>query len=382
MTDKLELELVDSPKLSGGVIDNITSFAASIGLESPNECNIELGDDGSFAEIEQAVGPGARYSVRLNGRKIVSGRVEANDQPLDAQAGAVVRFTVRSWLADAWMTSADPTLTFKGNLAEWLYALYARIGVGPDQFVFNSAASRQLRTGVRTGGSQALKLTKLKVEEARVQPGETIYAAADRLLRRSGLMHWDGHDDTIVVGFPDNDQDPLYFLQAKRGAAGAGNNLLGLTRTRDYSSVPSYVAVHGIAPGPPRTRIARAAVDQDAVDAGFMRPVHIVAEGIRNAAAAQNAAERELSARIKDKDILQTEYPGLSYLDPRSGQQIAFAPDTMASFESDTAGSGLYYVRAIELSRDAHAGDTARITGMRKGLWRLFPEAFEGALRA
>jgi len=50
--------------------------------------------------------------------------------------------------------------------------------------------------------------------------------------------------------------------------------------------------------------------------------------------------------------------------------------------ESDVAGGnlGAYYVTRVEMSRDASGGDAARLTALRAGLWRLFPDAYEGKL--
>jgi hypothetical protein len=327
--------------------------------------------------------------VRLNGQVQLSGRVESNDVPLDASAGAVSRFTVRSWLSDAVFASADESINVKkGTLSDFVFAAYEAIGIGRDRFVFRASLARDLRTGRSTtnrGRDPEIRLTTLKVAEARVQPGESVYAAVDRHLRRFGLMHWDGPDDTVVVGFPNDQQEPIYSLRALRSLSRrSGNNVLGMTRTQDYSSVPTTVAVHGgsYVAGASRRRVQQVATDFDAVAAGFSRPVTIQAEGIRNEEAARNAAERELASRIKGKDVVQIEVDGLSHLDGPGAARVPWAIDTVAQVESDVAGGalGAYYVHAISMSRDASGGDKTKITGLRSGLWRLFPDLYEGKL--
>ena len=384
--DTLEVELVDAPDLTGGVLDNFTSFQLVLDQTMPSEVSFELGDDGTFAQIARAIAAGQRYKVRVCGRTMLTGRVEANDAPLDAAAGAVARFTVRTKMSDAFYGSADMSISVKGTLLDFLLAVYEPIARESD-FVFRASLARDLRTGRPSGGKGKdtdVKLTQLKVDQARVQPGESIYAAADRHLRRFGLMHWDGPDDTIVVGYPNQAQDPLYTLLTSRAQGRrARNNVLAGTRAQDYSGLPSHVAVFGskYGAGASRVRVEQFAVDQDVVAAGFHRPVNIVAEGIRNDVAAKNAAERELAARVKQKDVINYEADGFSHRSD-DGARTPYVPDTVAEVESDVAGGnmGAYYLTRVELTRDAQRGDNARITAIRAGLWRLFPEAYEGAL--
>jgi len=157
-----------------------------------------------------------------------------------------------------------------------------------------------------------------------------------------------------------------------------------MTRSQDYSGVPSHVAVHGgtYKAGASRARVQSVATDFDAVAAGFYRPVTIKAEGIRNEEAGRNAAERELSARVKQKDTLSVQVDGLSHLDSPGSARVPWAVDTVAEVESDSAGGalGAYYVTGVEMKRDAAGGDVTSITALRSGLWRLFPDLYEGKL--
>ena len=70
-----------------GVIENFTSMEITQDITMPAEAAFELGNDGSWDEIEDQVGPGAEYKVMINDRPVVTGRVEANDVPLDTSAG-------------------------------------------------------------------------------------------------------------------------------------------------------------------------------------------------------------------------------------------------------------------------------------------------------
>lgn len=380
--DLIEVEAQENPYWGGGVLDNLTSVEITIDMAAPSEASFEIGDDGSFSSIARALGPGQRYTVRVNRHAMVSGRIEAHDAPVDARAGAAVRFTVRSYLADAWVTGAAPTTNHKGTLLDFLVELYSRIGVTRDQFVFRASVARDLRTGKRSDGPDpSIRVETLKPEQARVQMGETIYQAADRHLRRFGLMHWDGPDDTIIVGYPNQGQSPIYDLRLYRDRErGASNNLLGMTRTRDWSEVPSAVIVHGGRRGGGRPM--GIAVNRELTERGIVRPIVQMEDSIRNDEAAVNAAHRELAARIQNMDTLSVEIDGLSYLDPGNGYRVPWAPDTIASVSSDVSGGdlGAYYMQRVTLRRDANGGDLSYLSLLRAGLWQLYPDAYEGKL--
>jgi prophage tail gpP-like protein len=200
---------------------------------------------------------------------------------------------------------------------------------------------------------------------------ETIYDAADRHLRRHGLLHWDSPDGKIVVGAPNDDQDPLYQLRYRRTGDVHLNNVLSANRTQDWSGIPSAVVVHGRSGKPGRAggRITAFAKDSDVYNAGFYRPLIIVADGIRKQALADHAAKRELAARSKNKDAYTMSVDGLSYWDGYSG--IQWGIDTTCAVDSDTVklAGGVYYIFRTEFRRDAQSGDVTNISAVRRGIW-------------
>lgn len=357
-----------------------TSFLATLDMTAPSEVSFELGDDDTYKSINDLIAPGKKYEVTLNGRPVLKGRVEANDAPTDAQSGSVARFTVRTKLADAMFASADAGVSVRNTtLEKFILSLYRPQGFTKSDFDFRASLARDLLTGKGTvDGKPALRLATIKIEEARVHPPETIYAAADRHLRRFGLLQWDSPDGKIVIGYPEQDQTARYHLQCLRGERGLTNNVVSITPAQDYSQVPSTVVVHGVTKKKNTTwAISSYATDSDAVAAGLSRPVTIVAEGVLNQQAARNAAARELSARIKSKDTINVEMEGLSFWD--DFDIINWGVDTMAQIETNVR-SDTYYVHRVELSRDATKGDVTRLVATRKGLWKLFPEVYQGVL--
>jgi prophage tail gpP-like protein len=380
--DVITLEAEENPYWGGGVLDNLTSVEIVMDVGSPSEAHFEVGDDGSFAAIARALGPGQRYTVRVNRRALVSGRIEAHDVPVDARAGASVRFTIRSWLADAMVTGAKPTANYKGTLRDFLVELYAPLGIGEDRFQFRASVARDLRTGKRADGPDpSIRIASLKPEQARVQVGESIFQAAERHLQRFGLMQWDGPDNTIVIGYPNQGQSPIYNLRMYRDPARSGaNNILSSTRTRDWSQVPSAVVVHG---GRRQgVRPMAIAVNPELTERGIVRPIVLMEDAIKNDEAAANVAHKELAARVRDMDQMQIEVDGLSYLEEQNGYRVPWCVDTIASVTSDVAGGDLggYYIARVALRRDADRGDQAFLSLIRQGLWQLFPDAYEGRL--
>lgn len=387
-TDVLKVELLGSAPGAKGVLTNFTSAEIALDLFAPSEASFEMGDDGTWQSgASGSVKPGARYCVTLNGRKMLTGAVHSNDVPVDAPAGAVVRFTIRTKLAEAMYRSADQKIAVKNaTLRDFVLAAYAPLGYDEESFIFNADLSRNLRTGKPIKGkSTGIQLAKLTVDEARVSPPEPIFGAVDRHLRRFGLMHWDGPDDTIVIGFPDQGMPPTYVLSARRRSRSGTNNVIGATRSQDYSSSASEVNVYGTSAAKrdfARARISGHAVDPDLIAAGFDRPVNILAEQMLNSTAATNAAWRELSERRQNKDKFITELDGLSYWD--GNRLINYAPDTMASYETDVAGGSLgnYYVTRAVLRRDASRGDVAHLTCLKAGILQLFEDAAVGGTAA
>lgn len=357
-----------------GQLDRFTSFALVNDLMAPSEANFEIGDDGSWAPLEKYIAPGTTYRVFLNNQLRLTGRVELNDVPTDLQ-GSVVRFTVRTKLADAAFASADVGVKTSGvSIKQFLLALYAPLGYVESDFVFDADLSRNLMTGVsRTSPKPPTDLDPLKEEQARINPPETIFQAASRHLLRFGLMHWDAPNGKIVVGAPNDEQLPLYYFRMLFGAMGRENNLLSANRVKDWSDVASKIGVYGVGAkaGFTNARARGVAVDADLTAAGFYRPVIIVQESIQTNALAFRAANRELTNRRKKKEVWDLTTDGLSYWNGNT--LIPYAVDTVGDIVTSAAGgpAGPHLVIRVESNRDANNGDTTRLLCLKKGLWVL-----------
>lgn len=374
--DTVNIEVIGGGTAPAGVFDNFTTLSITNDLTMPSEAAFEVGDDGTWSEIADRIAHGTQYSVFINGRKWLTGRVEMTDVPVDAGGGAVVRFTIRTKLADAMYASADPVRIKNASVKDFIVALYSQLEYSESDFIFRGNVSRDLLTGVDSTGQgepTEVDLEPLKIKDAKVKPPETIYDAADRHLRRHGFMHWDAPDGKIVVSAPNDTQDPIYRLQLKRGPLGRSNNFLSSTRRMDISGVPSQVVVYGSGgkSGSARMRLGAWERAFDVEDAGFRRPVVILASGLRTLAEAGRAAAREMADRSKNRDSYEIETDGLSYWDGSS--LIPWGVDTVVDIDSDVAGGalGAYYLHRVILNRSPGNGDTASLSLLKRGLWKL-----------
>lgn len=375
--DEVRIEVV-APNGDNGVFDNFTSFSITNDITAPSEANFELGDDESFDTIGRFTEPGVVYKVYINDRLSLTGRVEFQNVPVNASQGSVIRFTVRTKLSDAKFSSAVVISTSNITLKTWLVALYNQLGLGEDDFIFDPAIARDITTGIKTdnkGFPQKVDPDTHFIGKAKVRPPETIYDAADRQLRKHGLMHWDAPNGKIVVTAPNDTQDAIYHLVCNRGKGSHLNNVLDINRTQDVSSIPSQIGVYGVAgfgKAFATTKIAGEVHDDDLIAAGFNRKVIILAgKSIKTTAHAEQAAHRELASRSKSKDTFVINTDGLSWWD--GDANIPFGVDTVAEIKSDLAGGleGSYYVHRVTLSRDASAGDNTQITVLKAGVWNL-----------
>jgi prophage tail gpP-like protein len=364
-----------SSSVRGGVLENFTSLMIRNDITMPSEASFELGDDGTWNSLGDIFEPGVGFQVYVDEQPRMRGRVEMNDVPLDISAGAVVRFTVRTKLSDAMYASANQGTKVKGaSVEDFVLAVYAPLGLTAANFEFLQGTSLNLMTGKNlVTGATPVNLARIKVEEARVKPPETISAAVDRHLRRHGLMHWDDPTGKIVIGAPGDEEDPIYTFNMFRRDRTQTNNTLGSTRTRDWSGVPSSVNVYGRGGkrGFTRNNVGATANDDDVTAAGLYRPLHILAEGIRTNELAVRAANRELAARSKRKDGFTISTDGFAQWNGED--EILYAPDAVAQVNTDVAGgdAGPYYVHATTLTRDAEGGDTCALDMVKRGIWRL-----------
>lgn len=355
--------------------DRFTSLAVTSTLVAPAEASFEIGDGDGFDRFRRLVALGAQFRVLVNDRPRLTGRVEALSSSLSAGQSATQSFVVRTRLSDAVYSSATQVSRLKGaSIKQFLLAVYDGLGVTERDFDFRGDVSRNLFTGRDSRGGRPPKpLEGITEDQAKVQPPESVFSAADRHLRRHGFLHWDGPDGRIVVAAPDDTQEPLAILRSFRGREGQANNVRTAERSQDVSGAATAVGVFGVGGGAgfPRSRISGLQINADLVQAGFRRPVVLIDEGVRSQALAQRRASRELALRNRSLERLVITVDGLAYRE--RGDAAVWAPDTVVDVTLETMGGalGAYLVEEVTMSRDPSTGDNTRLVLVQRGLWAL-----------
>lgn len=358
------------------VVDRATSFEVTHDLSEPASARFELGDDGSWSALKDALQTGTRFKVVVNDRAWLTGRMLAKQLPISASAGSTIRLSVRTRLADAAFASASPDISVrKASLKEVVLAAYGPLGLTEADFLFSADAARDLLTGKAGRSSAPADLAAIKEDDAKVHPPETIAAFVERHLNRFHLSHWDAPDGRIVIGAPDDTQAPLYVFRCRKGDRGQLNNILDCEKSEDFEEVPTVLGVFGVGGGKQWAKSRVRAVEEDptlaAVDPPLYRPVLIVDEAVKLEAQASARARLEMSMRSRAKDAWRVTLDGLSYWDGK--ESIPLAIGAIADLQVDTSGvvSGAYLITRTTLRGDADNGFSAQLDLVAKGIWRL-----------
>jgi prophage tail gpP-like protein len=352
-----------------------TSFSIKNSITEPAEASFELGDDSGWDRLSHLCQLGAQFMVRVDDRPRLVGRVEAISGPSDARQGMTQSFVIRTKLSDALYSSAPHGLQLKrASIKDFILACYASIGLTEKDFDFQADVSRNLMTGKTSRGHKpAAPLEPLTEEQAKVNPPETVYAAVDRHIRRHGFLHWDGPDGRIVVGAPDDEQEPIATLRSLRAPFGQYNNIVSIERSQDVSQSATVLGVFGVGGGKnfSKSKITTTLYNEDLIKRGFRRTVVIIDEALKTKKLAASRANREFSTRNRSLDRLTVKVDGLSC---REGSELLpWSPDTTHEILAEQVGGrlGIYYLEDVRMSRNASDGDTSELGLVKQGVWVL-----------
>jgi prophage tail gpP-like protein len=429
--DDLYLEDWTSYRFDSDIFTPADAFSLSIGIGTSNSQTLKS----NLARLRDKLRPGAEIKFwvgygskrALQGTGIVDSREITNDGSgtsfsIEGRDRAALMFSA----ADLSLYSADDTLVdlCKRATAEWSIDVFA-----------DPSSMRELRTGEASAGASARALRKkaaelgipgrrysknlvdavakgtldasdlgisqsakdrsgggitpleiyaLKVKDARVQSGETVWDFLDRHARRLGVLMRMSPDGNLNLLALDYGQEPAYMLRrtldAKtRGAPSSGlsqnqNNILAGGERYDTSSLYKQVVVHcrvrdpedgplflnspsptaikpKARPRKPTTRIARDAAD-DALP--FERTLRVQDDNIRTADEAVRRAYRELAKSRMGARVLDYTVRG------HGSDGLVFATDTVAIVQDDLVGvNGPYYVVSRSFIRDENGPRTS-----------------------
>lgn len=371
-----DVVLVEAVSANGKTtFDRFTSFSLTNSITAPSEASFEVGDDGTFASLLELTALGAEFRVMVNSRPRLTGRVEMRDADGDAQKSSNLRFVVRTKLTDAFVAVCDPRIRVANrSIKDFVLEAYATIGVGEDQFVFEADVARDLITGKKTkGGRTPPDLEPIQEKQAKARVPETIFSAVDRHLKRHGFMHWDAPDGRIIVGTPDDTQNPLYSFVERRTGNTDANNLLKCRESQNVGQTPAVLTVLGVGGGQKftKTKVSATEGNQTLADGGFQRPMVVLDEGIKTQERAQRRARREMAQRERSLKCYELLVDGLSYRD--QGGLIPYAPDTVATLDVERLGGklGALYVESVTLNQSDSIADQTSLKLVPRGVWVL-----------
>lgn len=193
--------------------------------------------------------PGARVQLKVNDFVQGDGYVDSVEVTNSPHTGTEFRIQGRDRLAQVVDACADPTHTFKEGmtLLDVLIELLGPFGwSSEDQFIVDNEANREAKAGIRgtpmtkggkKKGPQPLK--RFVLHQLKPYPKEGVFAFANRIAQRHGLMIWQtAASNQIVVGNPAFDVDPFYKL--RRNAHGTTNVLSGSVKY-DIKNQPTCI---------------------------------------------------------------------------------------------------------------------------------------------
>ncbi len=377
--DTVQVQAFGVPNAPGQRADfnfeNFTSFQLTNSITGPSEASFEIGDDSGWDRLENLIGLGAQFMIIVNDRVRLTGRVEQIDSPSDAGQSTVQRVVIRTRLSDAMYASAPQGMNLRNvSIRDFILALYESLGLTEFDFDFRGDVSRDLMTGKSTKRGRAPKdLAKLTEDQAKVNPPESIFDAADRHLRRHGMMHWDAPNGKIVVAAPDDTQQPISTLRSFRGREAQYNNVMSVNRTQDVSGSPTVLGMFGRGgkSGFSKRAISSVLINQRLIDRGFQRTVVISDESIRTRELANRRAAREFATRNRGLDRVSITVDGLSYRE--SSELLPWTPDTTHDLILETHGGflGRYFLEHVQMSRNASDADRSQLTLVPAGVWVL-----------
>lgn len=378
MTDTVKITAIAGADRSV-TIDRCTQYELTRDLTGPSEARFELGDDGTWAELQDVIKIGARYQVEVNGRPFVTGRLLTRAVQTSSGAGSTVQLTVRSRLADAMFAACDPKLMVaKLQLKALIADAYQSIGMTSADLEFIDVADRDILTGslargqTRPANEGRSQFRVMFPDEAKVHAPESVYQYTSRHLERFGLTQWDLPNGRIAIGAPNDLQAPACHFTCLRGAGkNQYNNVLSAGRVEDYEGVPDELYVAGYGCG---FNVMFAAIKSRVNDPvlsnlvpSLKRRVIVADGGIFSQAQADARARRELAARSRQKDAYQIEVDGWSQ------DGTVYDVNTVADVNIDAAGvpGGAHLIWRVELSGNAQQGHTAKLATVARGIWRL-----------
>lgn len=271
---------------------------------------------------------------------------------------------------------SSPVFSFAGQSPRQLVGKIAAplFTVAVDDNDRNRRVTRGKRGKIAQSGTVALK--RNKKTGARIEPGQTKWAAIEEILKQTGEIAISSGDGRELIIFRPTDQaqEPqFHFFQPSPGSRRTAEGNCKIRERWSVGDMYSRIDVVGSGVGTANTYgvsvNARSGVAKDfasTVDGEgdkLQRPKKLLlTESVRNLAEAGEFAQREMDRRAMNYLRIDVEVP-------MHGQRVAggrdvtlFALDTIASVENEKTGtSGPYRIVELEFTTSRSDGEVTKI---------------------
>lgn len=323
--------------------------------------------------------PDSEVVVCVDGVAVITGWIDdRSDEDVD-----VLEISGRDKVGRL-VQESSPAFVFAGQSPRQLIGKIAApwFTVAVDDNDRNRRVTRGKKGKIAQAGTVALKRTKKT--GARVEPGQTKWAAIEELLKQTGEVAIPSGDGKELIVFRPTDQaqEPQYhFFQPAPGSRRTAEGNCKIRERWSVGDLYSRIDVVGSGVGTANTYgvsvNARSGVAKDfasTVDGDgdkLQRPKKLLLiESVRNIAEAGEFANREMDRRAMG-------YLRIDVEAPMHGQRVAggrdvtlFALDTIASVENEkTRTRGPYRIVELDFTTSRADGETTKIA--------LIPEAQE-----
>ena len=347
-----------------------------------------------------ALQPGAVVEIKISGLLQTTGYVDAVRVHGSRGSGTILTITGRDWMAPAVDGHVDPQMQFKPSqtLADMMTQAYEFLS--SVTFATDNIANRNVMTG-RDTGSTSKKGKTLKsyvLHQLAPYPQESVFQFTSRVAQRFGLWIWPSQDhQTIVVGKPDFDQEPLYqILNSLDPSLSPHNNALDWDAEASRKDQPSVILATGFGGGGehamvtpkggiinPVSAVSHVAIAQAYPTVKFTqptlqsgggglaqlplidpvpRPMYVVDRDSHNQGEIDSYLLRELSLRMRH--ALTANYT----IEGHRIGGVPIAVDTIVDVQDDHSGlHQLMWVIGRHFRKDAHAGTSTQIQTIRPG---------------
>lgn len=211
------------------------SFTDPLGAFSFTVAPLRTGTSPTIAEYSERLQKGSLVRIYANNSLQGAWVIQTVNTTITRDDAIKFSFSCQSTLAPAYEGGVDHTVSFHSkNEVQVVDVILRALGpYGFDTVVGDTAASVGAVTGKRIGNRlPAVIVEALKHNDAQAHDGETAYQFAARIITRLGVAIRPDYSDplgnTLLVGAPDYNQDPIYSFHQTFGAPRDGERFLSL----------------------------------------------------------------------------------------------------------------------------------------------------------